>query len=1065
MRWFTDRFIQQPVLAIVINITILLIGLQAIRMLPVQQYPKLESTSILINTFYIGASAETVRGFLTVPIEQAVSSIAGVDFIESSSTAGASNITIRLKLNHDSTQALAEVNARLQQVRRQLPAEAEPPVIELQRADRPYATFYLSFTSDKFGLPELTDWLSRNIQPQLSTLQGVQRIGIEAGQMPAMRIWISPRQLSELGLTPGDVYQALQRNNYVAAIGRLKNGPVQVDLLTNTDLRTVEEFRDLIVYQRDGATIRLRDVAVVEMGSEEPSWTAFHRDKEAVYVSVYSLPGSNEIEVAHALRAEMERIRPGLPGHVEMDLAFDGTTFMENAIHEIGETLAETIAIVGLVVFLFLGSLRTAIVPLVAMPVSLVGATIVMLALGFSLNLLTILAIVLSVGLVVDDAIVVVENIQRHVQLGKTRLQAALVGARELLGPIIAMTITLAVVYTPIGFQGGLTGMLFREFAFTLAAAVLVSGVVALTLSPVMSMAMIHPSGREGFLTRLVNRLFEHVRVLYAALLRGAIEVRWGIALAAVLVGLAAAPLYMFSGKELAPVEDDNSITLILDAAPDSTLESITAWTHVLAEKVKQIPEYEGMWALAFAGGGFGGIELKPFDERNRTSSQINPEVFAMVAEIPGVSPFTLLNPPLPGAGNHGVELVVKSDRSTEELAESVREIVNRAQQSGKFMYVDTDLKFDLPQARVEVDRMRVADLGMDLAMIAQELGVLLGGGYVNRFNFYNRSYQVIPQLAEKDRQSVGALMDLRIRGPNGDLIPVSTFASIRQQTAPRVLARFQQQSALRVFGGVLPGTTKADGLDALETIARDVLGPSGGVDYAGESRQIRQEGSSLAVSLGFALVLIYLVLSAQFQSFRDPLIVLLGSVPLAISGALALTFVGATTINIYSQVGLITLVGLVAKNGILIVEFANTLQESGRNKLGAILEASQTRLRPVLMTSAATVFGHFPLVLVTGPGAEARNSIGIVLVAGMAIGTVFTLFVVPALYMLLAATHRHHETEEVTMPGAGVAAGHSPFHDSNGSPGKTESNNVHGSMNGNGSPSANPAGEATVAE
>jgi multidrug efflux pump len=1066
MRWFTDRFIQQPVLAIVINIAILLIGVQAIRMLPVQQYPKLESTSILVNTVYIGASAETVRGFLTVPIEEAVSSIAGIDYIQSSSKAGISNITIQLKLNHDSTQALAEVNARLQQVRRRLPAEAEPPVIELQRADRPYATFYISFISDKFGMPELTDWLGRNIQPQLTTLRGIQRIGIEAGQMPAMRIWISPRQLGELGLTPGDVYQALQRNNYVAAIGRLKNGPVQVDLLTNTDLRTVEEFRDLIVYQRAGATIRLRDVAVVEMGSEEPAMTAFHRDDQAIYVSVWTLPGSNEIEVAHALKAEMERIRPGLPQHIRMDLAYDGTSFMENAIHEIGETLAETIAIVGLVVFLFLGSLRTAIVPLVAMPVSLVGATIVMLAMGFSLNLLTILAIVLSVGLVVDDAIVVVENIQRHVQQGKSRLQAALIGARELLGPIIAMTITLAVVYTPIGFQGGLTGMLFREFAFTLAAAVLVSGVVALTLSPVMSMAMVHPSGREGFLTRLVNRLFDHVRRGYAVLLRGAIEVRWGIALSAVLISLAAAPLYMFSGRELAPIEDDNAVILIIDAAPDSTLEATTRWTAELAKRVHAIPEYSGIWAIAFSGAGFGGVEMVPFDQRSRTTTQIKPDVQAIAAGIPGINAFTTLFPPLPGSGNFDVEMMVKSDLSTEELAESVREIVNRAMQSGKFMYADTDLKYDLPQARVEVDRMRVADLGMDLATIAQELGVLLGGGYVNRFNFFNRSYQVIPQLAEADRQSVGALMDLRIRGPNGDLIPVSTFASIRQQTAPRELTRFQQQTSLKVFGGVLPGVTKAEGLDALEAIARDVLGPSGNVDYVGESRQIRNEGSSLAVSLGFALVLIYLVLAAQFHSFRDPLIVLLGSVPLAISGALALTFVGATTINIYSQVGLITLVGLVAKNGILIVEFANTLQESGRNKLSAILEASLTRLRPVLMTSAATVFGHFPLVLVTGPGAEARNSIGIVLVAGMAIGTVFTLFVVPALYMLLAATHRHLEPEVVEMPGVGGSVTPSTHHDSNGSHGKPDGRPIHGATNGNGNgnPSVNPAGEANFA-
>jgi multidrug efflux pump len=1020
MNWVTDLFIKRPVLAFVLNFTIVIVGLRIITTLPIQQYPKLESTSVIISTFYIGASAETVRGFLTTPIEQAVSSISGVDYIESSSTAGMSQITIRLKLNHDSTQALAEVNARLQQVRRQLPPESEDPVIELQRADRPYASFYISFTSEQFDLPALTDWLLRNIQPQLGTVTGVQRVGIEAGRMPAMRIWMSPQHISELNLTPGDVYNALRRNNYVAAIGRLKNDSVQIDLLTNTDLRTVEEFQELIVAQRDGATIRLRDVARIEMGSEEPMATALFRGKEAIYVSVWPLPGSNEIDVAHRLRGELERLRPNLPDHIDMNLAFDATTFMEDAIREIGETLSETIAIVGLVVFLFLGSIRTAIVPLVAMPVSLIGATVVMFLLGFSLNLLTILAIVLSVGLVVDDAIVVVENIQRHVHEGKGRVQAAIIGARELLGPIVAMTITLAVVYTPIGFQGGLTGMLFREFAFTLAAAVLVSGLVAITLSPVMSAYLIHPSGREGRLTRLVNAIFDMVRRAYSVLLRAAIAVRWSIAASTVFVALAAVPLYMFSGKELAPVEDQSAIAVVLESPPDSTLEATTRWTKRLASDLEALPESRYMWALAMPSGGFGGVITKPFDERDRSTTEMYGEVFGIVSRIPGINPFPLLIPPLPGAGQYDVELVVKSELPLEQLAAAIDEIVRRGQQTQMFMFVDSDLKLDLPLARVDVDRAKVADLGMDLAMIAQELGVLLGGGYVNRFNYFNRSYQVIPQIAEADRQSMGALMDLKIRGPQGDLIPVSSFATIHPGTAPRRLNRFQQQSALRVFAGVVPGVTKEAGLNRLEQIAREVLGPEVPLDYGGESRQLRQEGSALAVSLGFALVMIYLVLSAQFHSFRDPMIVLLGSVPLAISGALALTFTGLTTVNIYSQVGLITLVGLVAKNGILIVEFANKLQAAGRDKFTAICEASQTRLRPVLMTSAATIFGHFPLVLVAGPGAEARNSIGTVLVAGMAIGTIFTLFVVPGLYMLLAGTH---QTATSTPHGRDVTA------------------------------------------
>ncbi len=1012
MNAITDIFIKRPVLAIVLNLIIVLIGLRGMFSLPVQQYPKLESTSIEITTIYIGASAESVRGFLTTPIEQAVSSIAGIDYIESESTAGVSKITVRLKLNHNSTAALAEISARLQQVRRELPAEAEPPQVELTRADRPYASFYLSFTSTDLNISQLTDWLIRNIQPQLKTLPGVQRVGIEAGQLPAMRIWIEPERLSEVNLTPGDVFSALRRNNYVAAIGRLKSENVQVDLLTNTDLKTPEEFRDLIVSQRNDATIRLGEIARVELGSEEPMMNALYGGKQAVYVSVWPLPGSNEIDVAHKLRAEMERLKAGLPSNIDMQLAFDATKFMENAISEITKTLFETILIVGIVVFLFMGSLRTAIVPLIAMPVSLIGAVLIMLVMGFSLNLLTLLAIVLSVGLVVDDAIVVVENIQRHVQEGMGRIQAALVGARELVGPIIAMTITLATVYAPIGVQSGLTGMLFKEFAFTLASAVLVSGLVAVTLSPIMSAYMIRPAGKEGFLTRFVNNRFETLKHLYGKSLHLALDARYGILIGTILVALAAGPLYIFSGKELAPAEDQSAIAVILQAAPDSTLEASTKSTLLLADEFGKLPETSYMWALASASGGFGGVITKDFKDRDRSTMEMVPSVMGVAMQNPGLRALPVVIPPLPGAGNYGVEILLKSDLPPEELVVISGEIVKRAMASGMFMFADSDLKFDLPQARVIVDREKVADLGMDLASVAQELGVLLGGGYVNRFNYFNRSYQVIPQLAAEDRKNASSLMNLKIRAPSGELIPVSSFASIEPKTAPRSLKRFQQRAAIQVFGEPLPipMLTKEMCLSKMESIIREVAGDQVSIDYGGESRQLRSESSSLTVTLGFALVLIYLVLSAQFHSFRDPLIVLLGSVPLAISGALALTCLGLTTINIYSQVGLITLVGLVAKNGILIVEFANHLQEHGKSKLDAILDASKTRLRPVLITSAATVLGHFPLVLVEGPGAMARNSIGIVLVAGMLIGTFFTLFVVPALYLLFAASHQAEE-------------------------------------------------------
>jgi multidrug efflux pump len=1007
MRSLTDVFIKHPVLAIVVNLVILLVGWRALSNLPVQQYPSIESSSIIIHTIYVGASADTVRGFLTTPIERVVSSIGGVDTIESTSRAGSSEITIRLKLNYDSTAALAEVTARLQQVRSELPAEAEPPAIEIQRADRPYATFYISFGSTERTTPEITDFLVRTLQPELATIPGVQRVTFEGARPLAMRVWIDPDRLAAVNLSPGDVHAALRRNNYLAAVGKTKGNLVEVNLLANTDLRSVAEFRDLIVADRGDAIVRLSDVARVELGAEEAEMIGGYSGQKVVYLAVWPLVGSNEIDVAHRLKAELARISRELPRDITMDLAFDGTMFMEEALKEIAKTLSETIAIVAFVVFLFMGSLRTALVPLVAIPVSLVGAGIVMYALGFSLNLLTILAIVLSVGLVVDDAIVVVENVERHVREGRSRVEAALVGARELLGPIVAMTITLATVYTPIGFQGGLTGTLFLEFAITLAAAVVVSGIVAVTLSPVMSSRFVHAHGEEGRLTALVNGGFERVRRAYAHALDVALDIRGAIVAAAVLVMLMAWPLYTFSRKELAPVEDQSHISIFYLASPDSTVDASYRDSLKVVDALLRLPEAEHTWSLTSQWGGFGGVDLKRWKDRERSTQELYGQVYGALAAVPGLQVFPRLDPPLPNAGRYDVELVLQSDAPPEQMVETAAAVVAAGIDSGMFLYVDTDLKIDLAQARVVIDREQVADLGLDLASVGQELGTLLGGDYVNRFNFFDRSYKVIPQIGDDARATLGPLLDLKIKTPKGQLVPVSTFTRIEGRTAPRTLNRFQQKNSVRVFGGVVPGVTKEQGLRVLEAAAAKARESGVTIDHAGESRQIRREGSAMTVTLGFALVLIYLVLAAQFRSFRDPLIVLVGSVPLAISGALVFSFLDLTTINIYSQVGLITLVGLIAKNGILIVQFANTLQERGRAKAAALREASLTRLRPVLMTSAATVFGHFPLVLVTGAGAVARNSIGIVLVAGMTIGTIFTLFVVPVFYSLIAAEHR----------------------------------------------------------
>ncbi len=1019
---FTDIFIKRPVLAVVINLIILAVGWRCIGTLPVRQYPRIESTSIIITTAYIGASAETIRGFITTPIEQAVSAIDGIDYIESSSAASLSLITVRLRLNHDSNDALAEIGARLNQVRSELPPEAESPVIQIQRADRPFATFYLSFTSAELDLTHLNEFLAREIQPELATLEGVQRVGIEGPRNLAMRIWLDERKLTALDVTPSEVYDALRRNNFLAAVGRTKGPEVQIDLLTDTDLRSAAEFEQLIVREREGAIVRLRDLARVELGGEEPMGEAGFDVKPAIYLSVWPLPRANELDVATRLKAAMERLRPSLPPGVEMELAYDGTYYMRNALKEIAKTLAETVGIVALVVFLFMGSIRTVLVPLVAIPISVAGACIFMSLMGFSLNLLTILAIVLSVGLVVDDAIVMVENVERHIREGRGKIEAALIGARELFAPVISMTITLAAVYAPIGFQGGLTGVLFKEFAFTLAASVVVSGIVAITLSPIMSAKLVPAYGREGRFTRLVNGMFDRLRTLYGRVLDTTLLLRWTMALAAVLITLAAVPLYMFSGKELAPTEDEGGIFFVLSGAPDASLDSTRAAVTDMASALKTIPEAKFVWRLLMSPStGFGGMQTVQWNERTRTTKEILPQAYGLVSQIAGIRAFPILPPPLPGAGQFDVEMIITSSDTPEEMAAISGQLVGAAFGSGKFLFADSDLKIDMPQTRIVIDREKVADMGLDLATVGRDLAVMLSGGYVNRFNMMGRSYKVIPQVTDEARATPDQLLQMKIRATGGGLVSVGSIVRLETVAAPRTLNRFQQRNSVKILGGVLPGVTKEEALSALEAQARLILPPGYAIDYAGESRQLRQEGASLAVTLGFALGLIYLVLAAQFGSFRDPLIVLLGSVPLAISGALIFTFLGWTTINIYSQVGLITLVGLVAKNGILIVEFANHLQSEGREKAAAIKEAAMTRLRPILMTSVATVAGHFPLVLVAGAGALARNSIGMVLVTGMIISTVFTLLVVPSIYMLLAG--RRQAKGEVVEDGFRDAA------------------------------------------
>jgi len=1016
---FTDLFIRRPVIAIVVNLVIVIAGLQAIRTLNVRQYPKSENAAVTVTTIYVGANAELVRGFITTPLERVIAAADGVDYIESQSLQNTSLIRARLRLNYDATKALAEISSKVDQVRGDLPPDAQVPVLNIESADSAFASAYLSFSSQFLKQNEITDYLVRVVQPRLTAVEGVQRADILGARTFAMRIWLKPDRMAAFNVSPAQVRQALANNNYLAAVGTTKGSLVQVNLTANTDLRSVKEFKQLVIRHSNGAVVRLGDVADVVLGAEDYDTAVNFSGQTAVFIGVWALPNANSLDVIKRVRKELSSLQKEIPSQIQAVIAYDGTAYIQNAIDEVVTTLGETLLIVVVVIFLFLGSLRSVLVPVVAIPVSLIGAVFLMQVFGFTVNLLTLLAIVLSVGLVVDDAIVVVENVERHLREGMKPFDAALRGARELVGPIISMTITLAAVYTPIAFQGGLTGSLFREFALTLAGAVTISGVVALTLSPVMSANLLRAGQEEKGLPGRINRGFERLRSWYSRNLAIVLQTRpviytvWGILSLLVVV------MFSQSAKELAPAEDQGVIFGVVNTPANSTLDQVKKYTDAINRTVFTIPESAFTFQITQPGGGFWGVGLKPWTDRKRNAFKILPEVQMKVSVVPGVQTFAVVPPALPGGGQFPVEFILASTAEAEEILGFAQKLQQKAATSGIFAFPpQIDVKIDQPQSEIEINRDKVAELGLNLQTVGQDLAAAVGGNFVNRFSIAGRSYKVIPQLLRVDRLNPEQLNDIYVTGPNGQLVALSTIATIRDTVVPRGLNRFQQLNAVKLSGVAIRPID--DALRYLETEAAQILPKGYAIDYTGESRQLRTEGNKFLPAFGLAVVLIFLVLAAQFNSFRDPFVILAGSVPLGMFGALIMTFLKmpnpnipfftngwTTTLNVYSQVGLVTLVGLVSKNGILIVEFANKLQLEGQSKIEAVHNAALTRLRPILMTSVATVCGHFPLTLVTGPGAAARNSIGLVLVAGMAIGTAFTLFFVPAIYVLIARDHR----------------------------------------------------------
>jgi len=1023
MKSFTDIFIRRPVLAIVVNLVIILAGLQAWRSLSMRQYPRSENAAVTISTTYVGASAELVRGFITTPLERAIASADGIDYIQSTSQQNASIITARLKLNHDATKALSEISSKVDQVRGDLPPGAEVPVINIESADSFFAAAYLSFSSSILLENEITDYLTRVVQPRLSSVEGVQRAEILGGRSFAMRIWLKPDRMAALNISPSQVRAALGANNYLSAVGKTKGALIQVNLTANTDLRTVTEFRKLVVREENDTVVRLEDIADVVLGAENYDSEVRLSGQTAVFMAIYPLPNANSIDVVARVRTEMDDLQRDLPTGLDASLAYDTTEYINNAIDEVVKTLAETLLIVVIIIYLFLGSLRSVLVPVIAIPVSLIGGIFLMQVFGFTINLLTLLAIVLSVGLVVDDAIVVVENVERHLREGLKPLEAALRGARELVGPVVAMTITLAAVYAPIGLQGGLTGSLFREFAFTLAGAVTISGVVALTLSPMMSARLLTNEVESHWLPVHINAGFERLKKLYGLSLEKLLHRRPVVYVVWVTLALLTVPMWMFSPQDLAPPEDQGIIFGIVEASGNATLDETSRFTEAAREKMMSTPEADFMFQITNPSGGFSGLVMRPWDQRDRSVYDILPELQDKLAEIPGIQVLPIAPSALPGGSQFPIEFIIASTAETSEILEIASKVRQAAIESGRFAFPPlVDVKIDQPQTEILIDRDKAAAMGINLQQIGADLSSMVGGGYVNRFNIGGRSYKVVPQIERVGRLTPEQLATIHVTGPGGQLVPLSTFASLHNSTEPRSLNRFQQLNAVKI-SGVFMGPLD-EGLRFLEQKATEIMPKGYVIDYTGESRQLRLEGGGQFFrTFGLAIIMIFLVLAAQFNSFRDPLIILLGSVPLALFGALCFTFIRmpnpnmpfitdafSTSMNIYAKVGLVTLVGLIAKNGILIVEFANKLQREGREKLQAVHEASLTRLRPIVMTTAATIAGHFPLTLVSGPGAGARNSIGLVLVGGMAIGTLFTLYVVPALYMLLARQHQKEE-------------------------------------------------------
>ncbi len=1009
---FTDIFIRRPVLATVVSLVILVLGLRAVGSLPILQYPRTENTVVTVTTTYYGADPDVIAGFIATPLENAIAQANGIDYMSSSSQSGVNVITVYLRLNYDADKALTEISTKVASVINQLPAGTQQPVLTV-KVGQTVDAMYMGFDSDVLARNKITDYLTRVVQPKLQAVPGVQTAEILGGQNFALRAWLDPTKLAAYGLTATDISAALQENDYIAGLGTTKGQMVQVNLTASTGLHSAEEFANLIIKQSGGAVVRLKDVANVTLGADDYDSQVSFDGKQAVYIGIQVAPGANLLDVVAGVRQEFPGIAAQLPQGLRGAIVYDSTDFVNSSIREVIVTLLEALVIVTLVIFAFLGSVRSVLIPLVAIPLSLIGSFIIMLALGFSINLLTLLALVLAIGLVVDDAIIVVEKVNRHFDEGMQPVPAAIAAARELGSPIIAMATVLVAVYVPIGFQGGLTGALFTEFAFTLAGAVIVSSIIALTLSPMMCSRFLKPRDSEGRGHRLsdfIDRNFDRLRNRYERWLHGSLDFLPVTAVFALVVLGSIYFLYAGAKSELAPQEDEGIIIASSTPAPNATLDQKLLYARQVYQILSKHPETAHVFQIDAPGTSIAGMVFTPWDQRKRTTNQLQPIVQNQLNAVAGVRVAAFQLPPLPGSQGLPVQFVLKTTDPFDQLDQVSQNFLQAAVKSGMFIFLDSDLKIDGPQSVVQIDRNKTAQLGLKMSDVGAALGGMLGGAYVNYFSLDNRSYKVIPQVQQKSRLNVQQLMNYYVGSIGGVPIPLSSVATITSRAIPESINHFQQLNSATIQGVTAPGVAQADALTFLQDLAKRTLPQNYSVDYGGLSRQYIQESSGFIVTFGFALIIIYLALAALFESFRDPIIILV-SVPMSIAGALIFISVGVggASLNIYTEVGLVTLMGLISKHGILIVEFANALQQEGKSKREAIEQACGIRLRPILMTTAAMVLGVSPLILASGAGAVSRFNMGLVIASGLAIGTMFTLFVVPAVYMMIAQDHSRH--------------------------------------------------------